>query len=77
MKAVVCTAYGPPEVLQLQEVVKPTPKNNEVLIKIYATTVHRGDTRMRGFDIPGPGWQKLLARIVLGFSKPRNAILGM
>lgn len=77
MRAVVCTQYGPPEVLQLQDVPKPSPKENEVLIKIIATTVHRGDTRMRGFDIPGPGWQKLVARFVLGFQKPRRDILGM
>jgi NADPH:quinone reductase-like Zn-dependent oxidoreductase len=77
MKAIVCTEYGPPEVLQIQEVDKPTPKENEVLIKVHATTVHRGDSRMRGFDIPGPGWQRLLARLVLGISGPKKAILGM
>ena len=77
MKAIVCTEYGPPEVLQLQEVEKPTPKDNEVLIRVYATTVHRGDTRMRSLDIPGPRWQLLLARIMLGIRRPRNAILGM
>ncbi len=77
MKAIVCTEYGPPEVLQLQEVDKPTPRDNEVLIKVYATTVHHGDSRMRGFDIPGPRWKRLLARLVLGISKPKNAILGM
>jgi NADPH:quinone reductase-like Zn-dependent oxidoreductase len=77
MKAIVCTEYGPPEVLQLKEVDKPTPRDNEVLIRVYATTVHRGDSRMRGFDIPGPGWQRLLARIMLGIRRPKNAILGM
>jgi NADPH:quinone reductase-like Zn-dependent oxidoreductase len=77
VKAIVCTKYGPPEVLQLQEVEKPIPKYNEVLIKIYATSVHRGDTRMRSLSIPGPGWQKVLARIILGIRKPKNAILGM
>jgi NADPH:quinone reductase-like Zn-dependent oxidoreductase len=77
MKAVVCTEYGPPEVLQLQEVDKPVPGDNEVLIKVYATTVHRGDSRMRGLDIPGPGWQRILARLVLGIRRPKNAILGM
>jgi NADPH:quinone reductase-like Zn-dependent oxidoreductase len=77
MKAIVCTKYGPPEVLQLKEVDKPTPSDNKVLIKVYATTVHRGDSRMRGFDIPGPGWQRLLARIILGIRRPKNAILGM
>jgi NADPH:quinone reductase-like Zn-dependent oxidoreductase len=76
MKAVICTKYGPPEVLQLKEVEKPTPKLNQVLIKIFATTVHRGDTRMRGFIIPGPRWQVLLARVILGIRKPRRAILG-
>ena len=77
MKAIVCTKYGPPEVLQLRELEKPAPKDDEVLIKVYATTVHRGDTRMRGLNIPGPRWQLLLARIMLGIRKPRNAILGM
>jgi NADPH:quinone reductase-like Zn-dependent oxidoreductase len=77
MKAIVCTEYGPPEVLQFQEVDKPIPMDNEVLIKVYATTVHRGDSRMRGLDIPGPGWQRLLARLVLGIRRPRKAILGM
>jgi NADPH:quinone reductase-like Zn-dependent oxidoreductase len=77
MKAVVCTKYGPPEVLQIHEVSKPTPRDNEVMIKVYATTVHRGDSRMRAFDIPGPRWQGLLARVMLGIRKPRRDILGM
>ena len=75
MKAIICTKYGPPEVLQLQEVEKPTPKDNEVLIKIYATTCHVGDVRVRSFDVPF--WQMLPFRIYLGLRKPKRSILGM
>jgi NADPH:quinone reductase-like Zn-dependent oxidoreductase len=75
MKAIVCTKYGPPEVLQLKEVEKPVPKDNEVLVKVYATTVARGDTRVRSFTVPV--WQWLPARIYLGIRKPKRAVLGM
>ena len=74
MKAVVCTKYGPPEVLKIQEVEKPVPKDNEVLVKIYATTVTSGDSRVRGFRVPLSYW--LFARIALGFRGPRKNILG-
>ena len=50
MKAIVCTAYGPPDVLQLQEVEKSAPQGNEVLIKIYATTVTAGDVTLRSMN---------------------------
>jgi NADPH:quinone reductase-like Zn-dependent oxidoreductase len=75
MKAVVCTRYGPPEVLKFTEVEKPVPKSNQVLIKIIATTAHRGDTIMRsGIFPPGIGPP---ARLFLGFRGPRKNILGM
>ena len=77
MKAIVYEKYGPPEVLQLKEVEKPTPKDNEVFIKIYATTVHRGDVILRSLKVPGPLWQQLMARIFMGLGKPRQPILGM
>ena len=74
MKAIVCTKYGPPEVLQIQEVAKPTPKDNEVLIRIYATTVSSGDARGRGLNFPP--MVKPLIRITKGFRGPRDNILG-
>jgi NADPH:quinone reductase-like Zn-dependent oxidoreductase len=75
MKAIVYTKYGSPDVLQFKEVEKPTPKDDEVLIRIYATTVHVGDVRMRSFTVPRLQW--LFARIYLGLRKPKRAILGM
>lgn len=75
MKAIVYTKYGPPEVLTLKELEKPVPKDSEVLVKIYATTVTVGDTRMRNFNVPRG--QRLFARLYLGIRKPRSAILGM
>jgi len=81
MKAIVCTKYGPPEVLQLQEVNKPAPGDNEVLIRIYATTAHVGDAKIRSFK-PGLGpvkdfFFKPMMRLMMGFKGPRNKILGM
>jgi NADPH:quinone reductase-like Zn-dependent oxidoreductase len=76
MKAMVCTKYGPPDVLQLQEVEKPVPKDNEVLIKVHATTVTIEDPRMRGGFTSFPPVLWLLGRIFVGFRKPRIKILG-
>lgn len=74
MKAIVATQYGGPEVLQLNEVQKPTPKDNEVLIKVHATTVTAADFRMRSFTVPAAVW--IPARLALGITKPRQPIFG-
>ncbi|TFV95654.1 NAD(P)-dependent alcohol dehydrogenase [Algoriphagus kandeliae] len=74
MKAVICTKYGPPEVLKIQEVPKPVPKDDEVLVRIMATAVNSGDVRVRGLAMEG--LMKLFMRFALGFSKPRKPILG-
>ncbi len=81
MKAAICTKYGPPEVLEIMEVEKPVPGDDEVLIKIHATTVHVGDTKLRGFR-PGMGkvqdfFFKPIMRFMVGFKGPRKKILGM
>lgn len=74
MKAIICTKYGPPEVLQIAEVEKPKIKDNEVLIKIHATTVTAGDVKLRSSDFPFMYW--LLSRLMFGLSKPKNKIPG-
>jgi len=81
MIAIICTKYGPPEVLKMMEVAKPVPKDNEVLIKVNATTVHIGDTKIRRLE-PGLGpikdfFFKPIMRIIVGFKGPRKQILGM
>ena len=76
MKAIVYTKYGPPDVLKLKEVAKPTPKDNEVLIRMHATTVSNGDTRVRnGTRKTMPLWP--ISKIAVGLRKPKNTVMGM
>jgi NADPH:quinone reductase-like Zn-dependent oxidoreductase len=73
MKAIVWTKYGPPDVLQLKEVEKPTPKEDEVLIRIYATTVTAGDCELRSLKFPI--YLSLPMRIWIGFLKPKGTTI--
>ncbi|AWX54909.1 NAD(P)-dependent alcohol dehydrogenase [Brevibacillus brevis] len=75
MRAVICTKYGSPDVLELREVEKPMPKDNEILVNVHATTVTSGDCRIRAFKSPFLLWIPM--RLVLGLTKPRNPILGV
>src|SRR5258706_11167356 len=69
MRAVVCHRYGPPDVLRLEDVARPVPREHEVLIKIHATTVNRSDCGMRDAD-------PFFARVFTGLLRPRRRILG-
>jgi NADPH:quinone reductase-like Zn-dependent oxidoreductase len=75
MKAYICRKYGPPEVLQLKEVDKPVPKNDEVLIKIHATAVTDSDIFIRGSQIPLR--YRIPMRLMIGVRKPRKSIIGL
>jgi NADPH:quinone reductase-like Zn-dependent oxidoreductase len=82
MKAIVYTEYGPPETLKLQEVAKPAPKENEILVRNHAASVTYGDLAARNFkaisarefNMPGLFW--LLAKISFGLNKPKLSVLG-
>jgi NADPH:quinone reductase-like Zn-dependent oxidoreductase len=74
MKAIKCIKYGSPNVLKIVNIEKPKLKDNQILVKNYATSVTIADCRVRGFVVPSSFW--LPARLALGFSKPRQSILG-
>jgi NADPH:quinone reductase-like Zn-dependent oxidoreductase len=74
MKAIICSEYGPPEVLQLRDVEQPVPRDDEVLVRIYATTVSSGDVTDRTGKVSAWAW--LPTRLILGFRRPRRTIPG-
>ncbi|MBK1794554.1 NAD(P)-dependent alcohol dehydrogenase [Devosia sp. WQ 349] len=74
MKAYVARRYGGPNVLSLEDVAKPEPASDEVLVRIVASSVNSGDVRVRGFDIPKG--MRTMARLALGWSGPRQPIMG-
>jgi NADPH:quinone reductase-like Zn-dependent oxidoreductase len=76
MKAVICTKYGPPEVLQLGEVEKPTPKGNELLVKVHSSTVSAGVLWVRNGKHPDSRFFTLMIRLMFGFNVPGNPVLG-
>ncbi|MEM9680007.1 MAG: NAD(P)-dependent alcohol dehydrogenase [Bacteroidota bacterium] len=75
MRAIIAKQYGGPEVLKIKNIEQPTPKSNEVLIKIRATSVTASDVLIRALN--GPFIYKLIVQLIFGFGKPRNPILGM
>ena len=75
MRAVVCTRYGPPEVLRLEELETPTPQKNELRIRVFATAVTSSDCYVRGLNLSSA--YRVMARVVLGWTAPRRNVLGM
>ncbi len=75
MKAAVCTRYGPPEVLRLEDIKTPVPRKNEVRIRVAATAVTSSDTYVRGLRLP-PAY-RMMTRLALGWNSPRRSVLGM
>jgi len=75
MRAVICTRYGPPEVLRLEELETPTPQKNELRIRIFATAVTSSDCYLRGLNLSFA--YRLMARLALGWTAPRRKVLGM
>ncbi len=76
MKAIVYEKFGPPEVLQIKEVEKPTPKDNEILVKVFASTVTAGAVTVRSGFKRVSSLTRFFAKLIFGFKKPRKSILG-
>ena len=80
MKAALCTKYGPPDVIQIQEIKKPTPKDNEILIRVVASTVQTADCKVRDLintaKLNYNPIIKLAMQIFMGYNRPRNPVFG-
>lgn len=77
MRAAIYEKYGQPDVVQVRDILKPVPRDNEILVKVIASTVSAGDSRMRSLNIPGNFFVKFMARLFLGVRGPKKKILGM
>jgi NADPH:quinone reductase-like Zn-dependent oxidoreductase len=77
MKAAVCMGYGPPEVLRIEEVERPSPRSREVLVKVHASTVNSSDWFIRSGLPDGPPLTRMMMRLMVGFTRPRKPILGL
>jgi NADPH:quinone reductase-like Zn-dependent oxidoreductase len=75
MKAILCTAYGSPDVLKLVDLERPTPGPNDVLIKVYTSSVTFGDCEIRNLTLPA--WTRYPVRLIMGYRKPKRLIPGM
>jgi NADPH:quinone reductase-like Zn-dependent oxidoreductase len=76
LKAAICTAYGPPEVLKIEEIEKPAPRHNEILIRTCAAAVTASDCIVRGFKLSRWSLMGLMMGLALGFTRPRNPVIG-
>lgn len=77
MKAAICTAYGPPEVLLVREVEKPQPRADEVLVQIHASTVNSSDWFIRSGIPNAPAFTRMMMKLMIGVRRPRRQILGL
>src|SRR5690606_12502726 len=75
VKAILCTAYGGPDVLKVVDIEKPVPKPDEILIKVKASTVTFGDCELRNLTLPA--WTRFPIRLIFGYRKPTHLIPGM
>ena len=77
MKAAICTRYGPPEVLEVRDVERPQPKDDEVLVQIHASTVNSSDWFIRSGIPNEPARMRLMMKLMIGVRRPRREILGL